>query len=127
MSLAENIRFYRKREGMYQSDLGQYLGVSAQAVSKWELGKAEPDKECIGKMCALFQVSSDTLMGITTPHVSSEPWNPDAMDYADQQDKSISVMARGMSKMSPENRQKLLDMARLMFGKDFDEQGNKKE
>lgn len=63
MKISENIRYYRERAGMYQSDLGKYLGVSAQAVSKWELGKAEPDSTSIIKMCALFGISSDELLG----------------------------------------------------------------
>ena len=126
MSLADNIRYYRKREGMFQSTLGEYLGVSAQAVSKWELGKAEPDKECIEKMCKLFQITSDTLMDIRPAVVSTDPWNPDQMDYANREDETISLLARGVSKMTPENRQKLLDVARVMFKEDFDEKGNKK-
>jgi transcriptional regulator with XRE-family HTH domain len=63
MKISENIRYYRERAGMYQSDLGKYLGVSAQAVSKWELGKAEPDSTSIIKMCVLFGISSDELLG----------------------------------------------------------------
>lgn len=63
MTLAENIRFSREKIGMYQSDLGKALGVSAQAISKWELGKAEPDRESILKMCELFDVSADELLG----------------------------------------------------------------
>lgn len=61
MALPENIRFHRERAGMYQSDLGRLLGVSAQAVSKWELGKAEPDSTCIMKMCQLFECTANDL------------------------------------------------------------------
>ena len=63
MNLAENIRFYREKHSMYQSDLGKALGVSAQAVSKWELGKAEPDGRSISKMCDIFSISIDELFG----------------------------------------------------------------
>lgn len=63
MTLADNIRHYREAAGMYQSDLGKALGVSAQAVSKWELGKSEPDWKSLSKMCLLFGVTSDQLLG----------------------------------------------------------------
>ena len=63
MNIAENIRKYREQAGMLQSELGKHLGVSAQAVSKWELGKAEPDCTCILKMCSLFGISADDLLG----------------------------------------------------------------
>ena len=73
MKISENIRYYRERAGMYQSDLGKYLGVSAQAVSKWELGKAEPDSTSIIKMCALFGISSDELLGLELKEDPSVP------------------------------------------------------
>ena len=66
MSIAKNIRLYRERAGMYQSALGEYLGVSAQAVSKWELGKAEPDTKCIEKMCKLFGITADKQNGVAS-------------------------------------------------------------
>ena len=66
MKMSDNIRHYRDKAGMLQSELGKKLGVSAQAVSKWELGKAEPDRDCIAKMCSLFGISANELMGIET-------------------------------------------------------------
>ena len=64
MTMADSIRFYRKKLGLRQLDLGQMLGISAQAVSKWELGKAEPDSEAIQKLCQIFGINSDKLLGI---------------------------------------------------------------
>ena len=58
--------------------------------------------------------------------ISTEPWNPDDMLYAETGDEDIRIMARGMGKMSPENRKKLLDVARTLFAEDFDEEGNKR-
>lgn len=64
MTMADSIRFYRKKLGLRQLDLGQMLGISAQAVSKWELGKAEPDSEAIQNLCQIFGINSDKLLGI---------------------------------------------------------------
>lgn len=80
MRMPDNIRYYREQAGMYQSDLGKMLGVSAQAVSKWELGKAEPDRDCIAKMCGLFKVSADTLMDI---HVITNEKKEEAISLSD--------------------------------------------
>ena len=74
MGIAANIRAYREAAGMYQSDLGKALGVSAQAVSKWELGKAEPDSESIMQMCQLFGVTADQLLGIDSNPNADEAW-----------------------------------------------------
>ena len=72
-------------------------------------------------------MSVDYLIGNDqSPVVSTDPWDPEEMGAADREDETIRVLARGVSKMSPENRQKLLDVARVMFSEDFDAQGNKR-
>lgn len=125
MDLASSIRYYREKANMYQSDLGKALGVSAQAVSKWELGKSEPDRDCILKMCALFNISADELLGREAV-VSQEPWDADAAFNDMMKEDKFSILARGLSKMSPEKRDNLLSGFLLMFKDDFDEKGNKK-
>ncbi len=41
--LAANIKYYRKRRGLTQEELAEMVGLSFQAVSKWENAKAVPD------------------------------------------------------------------------------------
>ena len=41
MSISENIRRYRKKLDMTQAQLAQRLGVSVQAVSRWETGVSQ--------------------------------------------------------------------------------------
>ena len=43
MKLAEKLQLMRKREGLSQEDLAEKLGISRQAVSKWESGQSVPD------------------------------------------------------------------------------------
>lgn len=47
---------------MSQEQLGEALGVSRQAVSKWESGQTKPDLAAVGKMCELFHLSADYLL-----------------------------------------------------------------
>jgi transcriptional regulator with XRE-family HTH domain len=96
MNMAGSIRYYRKRAGMYQSDLGKALGISAQAVSKWELGKSEPDQKCIEQMCQMFGVSANQLMGIQT--------NPEPSDHISDPEKQ---MLGYIHKLTPENRARM--------------------
>lgn len=72
MAYGDRIRMFRERNKMFQSDLGKALGVSAQAVSKWELNKAEPDSESITKMCELFDTDANELMGIKPISATSD-------------------------------------------------------
>ena len=43
MKLAEKLQLMRNREGLSQEDLAEKLGISRQAVSKWESGQSVPD------------------------------------------------------------------------------------
>ena len=43
IKLSENIRAFRKEHAMTQEQLAQELGITAQAVSKWETGQSYPD------------------------------------------------------------------------------------
>lgn len=62
MELNERIAAARRAAGMSQEQLGEALGVSRQAVSKWESGQTKPDLEAVGKMCQLFHLSADYLL-----------------------------------------------------------------
>ena len=61
-NLANNLTFYRKKEGLTQSQLGELLHVSAQAISKWENGQAEPGLDMLLKLAEIYRVSTDTLL-----------------------------------------------------------------
>ena len=59
--LGEKIRELRKARDISQEVLAQYLGVSFQAVSKWETGAAMPDVALIPAIASFFGVSTDEL------------------------------------------------------------------
>ncbi|WP_186565045.1 helix-turn-helix domain-containing protein [Lawsonibacter celer] len=67
MTLGERIQSYRKKNGLSQEQLAEALGVSRQAVSKWELNDAQPDLDKVLALARLFQVSTDTLLGNESP------------------------------------------------------------
>lgn len=62
MHFGEKLLALRRQKGMSQEALAAELGVSRQAVSKWELGDAMPDVENILKLSELFDVSTDYLL-----------------------------------------------------------------
>ena len=62
MELKDRIALARKQAGLSQEQLGEKLGVSRQAVSKWEAGQSNPDLTYVAEMCRLFGVSSDWLL-----------------------------------------------------------------
>ena len=60
--IGANIKKYRSRKGLTQEQLGQQLGVTTQAVSKWECG-GTPDAELLPRISQLLGVSIDALFG----------------------------------------------------------------
>lgn len=61
-TMGERIRDLRRNAGMTQEELGNKIGVSAQAVSNWERGSV-PDTELIPKIADCFGVPTDMLFG----------------------------------------------------------------
>ncbi|MBR6361416.1 MAG: helix-turn-helix transcriptional regulator, partial [Clostridia bacterium] len=61
---SENIRSLRKERDLTQEALAEFLGVSFQAVSKWERGESYPDIELLPAIAAFFSVSTDNLLGV---------------------------------------------------------------
>ncbi len=61
MSLSENIKTYRIRKNMTQENLAQLLGVSSQAVSKWETTDTYPDGTLLVPLANVLEVSLDKL------------------------------------------------------------------
>ena len=63
MSLGEKISKMRKKKGISQEKLAEMLGISRQAVTKWESGKGNPDTENLLRLSEIFGVSLDELCG----------------------------------------------------------------
>ena len=62
MSVGQIIKFYRKEKGFTQGDLAEIIGVSVQAVSKWERGKSLPDAAIMLDLCALLNITVNDLL-----------------------------------------------------------------
>lgn len=62
MTFTEKLIRLRKREGLSQEELAQYLDVSRQAISRWEQGTAMPDAGNLLKLRRRFSVSVDWLI-----------------------------------------------------------------
>lgn len=67
MKLNEKILYYRKGAGLSQEALAAKIGVSRQAVSKWELGETTPEVEKLVLLAKAFGVTTDQLLGLEKP------------------------------------------------------------
>ena len=61
MNTADRIQYLRKTKGLSQEQLADAIGVSRQAVSKWESEQASPDLEKVVIMSEFFGVTTDYI------------------------------------------------------------------
>lgn len=62
MSFQEQLQTLRKAKGLSQEKLAEFLGISRQAVAKWEMGQSYPDIARLISLSDLFKVSIDKLV-----------------------------------------------------------------
>lgn len=80
MSLAKKMIELRKQNGLSQQDLADRLGVSRQAISRWETGAVQPLADSVKSLAQVFQVSTDYLLNddldTPTPPPTAQPAPP---------------------------------------------------
>lgn len=72
MTLGQRIQAHRVRLGLSQEGLGDKLGVSRQAVSKWEADRAVPDTDKLIALSRLFGLSLNELLQVDGPPPAGE-------------------------------------------------------
>ena len=76
MKLNEKILYYRKAAKLSQEELAAQVGVSRQAVSKWELADAVPEVDKLLALARAFGVTTDELLSESAPAASREQAAP---------------------------------------------------
>ena len=103
--LGEKIRTLRKSKNISQEILAQYLGVSFQAVSKWENGSTMPDVTLIPAIASFFEVSTDELFDFnrleTERKVQQACW--DIAEYRNAEPERAEKDLRELLKQYPGN------------------------
>ena len=134
--LAQNLKKYRKQNGLTQEEFAQKLGVTFQAVSKWENGKTSPDVLLLPTIADIFACSIDELFSYL-PKARREKLNmlpgdevPDGMkrylrqqitrqlDHEGSTNAFLEIMAENLSgdfELTDENIERLLDAYREMY------------
>lgn len=72
MNFCEKLKDIRKKEGLSQEQLAEKIGVSRQAITKWETGKGLPDVENMVIIAEIFKTTLDELLRDTAAHQKQE-------------------------------------------------------
>lgn len=78
MTLREKLIVSRNKAGLSQMELAERLGVSRQAVSRWESGDTTPTMDKLKALAKLYGVSLDWLFGDTADGEPPEAAKPEA-------------------------------------------------
>ena len=73
MKLHEKIYYYRKKAGLSQDSLAEKLGVSRQAVSKWETAESVPETGKLLALAAALGITVDELLSESAPEEDGGP------------------------------------------------------
>ena len=105
MEIGNQIKALRLRRGTTQEALAQHLGVTAQAVSKWERGVATPDIGMLPDISAYFGVTIDELFAVSDDtrmeRIQNMLWDDRYYDPAEVEATREFLLAKG--KKEPEN------------------------
>lgn len=83
--LGLKIAYYRKLNGLTQEKLAEKVGVSTQAVSKWEQQLSCPDIMLLPEMANIFRITIDELFGLSLEKetvyslIEDVPWPDDGL------------------------------------------------
>lgn len=75
LHLPENLKKYRLLKNLTQEDVAEYLGITAQSVSKWERGESYPDISFLPALANIFETSVDLLIGMDTIRAEETRYN----------------------------------------------------
>ena len=84
MSIGQNIKKYRKEKGYTQRELADLIGVSVQAVSKWETDTGAPDISQVVPLASALDISTDALFDYEH-HTNPEDFEELRKDYHRQE------------------------------------------
>ena len=101
MTLAENIRRFRKERALTQEQLSEALGVTAGAVYKWEAKLSIPELELILEMADFFDTSVDVLLGYEMKDNRLEATVKRLQDYRRKKDRTGLTEAEKALKKFP--------------------------
>lgn len=122
IKIGNNIKNLRKRDNRTQEDVANALGITFQAVSRWESGLAYPDMELVPSIANYFGISIDELFGYNNERqkiIDALVWKIEEADKANNGDdvcidECIRMAREGLIEF-PGNEKLMLCLAKLLY------------
>lgn len=109
-TIGENIKKYRKLAKMTQEELAEKIGANRVTIARYENGNYLPSVPAIHALADALGVTESILSGIDEPPPKVEPEIPE-----------VAIMARAMEKMTPQQRNMMVDLGKAAFKELFND------
>ena len=121
LQIGEKIKTLRKNAGNTQEELANALGITCQAVSRWELSAAYPDMELIPAIANYFGISIDELFGYECERSKKvdeiiarvDKFNIKARGDDEWVEECLSILRQGIAEF-PQNEKLLITLAETL-------------
>lgn len=121
------LKYFRMKENLSQSELAARLGISASAISMYEVGKREPDFETEEKIADFFHTDLNTLRGRESDAEQQTSYylDKDSSDAAQFlfSNPEYKVLFDASRKVKPEDINLVAEMIKRMAGGNSDDTG----
>lgn len=71
---ADRLRDARKAKRYSQTEVSRMLGVTQQAVGKWETGRSTPDPQTVARLAEILDTTADALLGLQQAPTAAPLW-----------------------------------------------------
>ena len=93
---AERLKEARKAKRYSQAEVSKMLGVTQQAVGKWETGRSTPDPQTVARLAEILDTPSDVLLGLRKePGVSAAVGRNAFSRYTESQIPVVGTVRAG--------------------------------
>lgn len=117
--LKDKIKELRKKSGLTMRQLADAVNVSEATISRWESGNIpNMRRDKIYDLAKALNTTPAYLMGWDE---HSDTVQQTYKTNSDNESEELIILNRAVKKMTPEKQKKLLEMAKLMFAEDFDD------
>lgn len=99
--LGKRLKALRKEKHITQADLAEAMGVTQQAVGKWETDRSAPDPEMVRRLAEFFETTTDDVLGFAAPvHVTPSFVKTQRPIYAEHPIPVIGTVRAGYGAMA---------------------------
>ena len=109
------VRQLRQKKGIQQKELAIEIGVTPATVSDWEHGRKNPSGERLRRLAEYFDTEPNVILGREVPDVGNL-YVPVVQKLDNQpRTEEARILAKGVDRLPPEQREQALAMFRVMF------------